>query len=534
MNNDERLEYFDSRITEAASERTEWENRWQDVNDYILPWKAGVTTEQTPGSKQTTKIYSSHPAYCANILTGGLAGNLITKAPWYGLRTRDPNGMKAKNNEVWLQDSSERMSLAQNSSNFERASQLFLTDFHSYGTGHIYSKEDVQDILRFYVFPINQLYPIENERGIIDTTFRVYKASLRQLIREFGVENVHKETIEAHKNTPDARIIQVVHATYPRESWDPRLENKENRPWGCLYYQKDKKKILQESGHYDNPWHWARWMPSDQGPWGRGPGIDAMPAIKTLNAKEKTNLRVGQKNADPPWWLNSRMKGAFRTTLGAANVGNPGDRPPQKLTASDNVPHLKDDIDRSKAEIDDAYYVKLFMMLQAGQGAKTAFEVDQIIKQGRTILGPVLGGMDTECFAPMIERQFNHMARVGKLSPPPQSMQGHTLDIEYISPLAKLLKMQELQTVRSGIDIAVAFMQIDPAAAKTVNCNKGIRKGFEMSGAPMDILRSEDEVAELNQAEAEAAQQAQMMNALQQGAGIAKDAAQAEAMSGQV
>jgi len=533
MDNEERIQYFEGRITEAAAERVEWENRWQDVNDYILPWKTGVTVENTPGAKQTTKLYTSFPSWCSNILTGGLTGNLITKGPWYGLRTRDPSGMKSKDNESWLQDCAMRMHLSQNSSNFERSVQLFLTDFHDYCTGHIYSKEDVLDDLRFYVFPIYQLYPIENERGIIDTTFRIYKASLRQLVREFGKDSVHRDTMETHKDHPDLRVIQIVHATYPRESWDPRLKNKIDRPWGCLYYEKEKKHILLESGHFDNPWHWARWMPSDQGPWGRGPGIDAMPAIKTLNAKEKTNLRVGQKNADPAWWLNSKMKGIFRTTPGAANFGNPGDRPPQKLTASDNVPHLKDDMDRSEKELRQAYFVDLFMMLQPGQGAKTAFEVNEIVKQGRTILGPVLGGLDSECLAPMIERQFNHMARVGKLAPPPRSMQGHVLDIEYVSPLAQVLKMQDFQTLMDGISIATAFMQIDPAAAKTVNCNKGIRKGFEMRGAPMDILRSEEEVAELGQAEAEAQQQAQLMSTLQQGAGIAKDAAQAEAMIGQ-
>jgi len=122
---------------------------------------------------------------------------------------------------------------------------------------------------------------------------------------------------------------------------------------------------------------------------------------------------------------------------------------------------------------------------------------------------------------------------MGKLAPPPESMRGHTLDIEYVSPLAQVLKMQDFQTLMDSISITTAFMQIDPAAAKAVDAVKGIRKGFEMRGAPLDILRSEDQVLQLQQAEAEAAQQAQLMNTLQQGAGIAKDAAQAEAVNGQ-
>ena len=70
-------------------------------------------------------------------------------------------------------------------------------------------------------------------------------------------------------------------------------------------------------------------------------------------------------------------------------------------------------------------------------------------------------------------------------------------------------------------------MQVDPSVRHRVNLHEGVKKISQIRGLPVGIIREDDEVEEMQAADAEAQAGAQEMEALTAGAGIVDSLASA-------
>lgn len=532
MNKEELIDFHISRLQRLNSKRSNFEQLWDDVATYLMPWKEKATSQGTPGEKKTGNIYDSTPIYSMNILTSGLMGNLTSEAsPWFKLTVK-PYGLM-HNDEVreWLLEVTRIMIGAYSGSNFYTVMQEFYEDLAGFCTAHIYQKEDAEDDIRFFVFPPREVTIAENDKGIIDTHYRTYKATIRSLMQEFGKDAISPElkTKEGHELDTE---VECVHAVFPRENYNKFLMGPENLPWASLYIEKDSKHLLLESGLKENPWHTARWRKSSRELYGRGPGIDAMPDIKMLQEQKKSDLRAGQKAVEPPWWVPGNYYGRFKTSPNSINYfksGSGTDKPEALFDASKGLPFGMEMTNDTREQVKRAFFVDVFLMLATQTSQMTATEVVERVQERLMILGPALGRLHSEAFSPLIARSFNILARAGAFPQPPQALSGQKLDVEYISPLAKALKAMEGQALQSAMVASQPFIALDPTSVDLFDAIKGIRHNFELYGAPEDFLRDDDEIEEIRQQRAKSMQMQQIMGAVQQGADIDKTMAEAEA-----
>lgn len=525
------IKYHAGRHRTLLGNRSSWEQRWQDVVDYVMPWKESVTGQANAGGKRTEKIFDGTPGYCLNVLSAGLLGHLTSEAaPWYQYQLVDDMLSQDPDVNEWLQEVTRIDIRSLGKTNFYQVALEFYEDLCGFATAHLFQAEDPETIRRFYVFPPREVTIAENDKGEVDTHYRAYLKTLRQLALEFGQDALSRDAQDALRTDPD-KSITVVHGTFPRETWVPGRLDAEGKPMAALYWEKETEHPLHEGGYWEDPWHTARWRKTSREVHGRGPAIDCMPDIKTLHKQRKSDLLGGQKAVEPPLWVPATLVGRFRTSPNAMNYfrrGRGNEKPEALSNIVGNVPFGLEMTNDTRNLVKQAFFVDVFMMLSSETAGMTATEVVERVQERLMILGPAIGRLHSEALGPSIERGFAIMSRAGMFPAPPEVLEGEQLAINYISPLAKALKALEGRATQNAMGYAAPFLELDPDAAVVFDSKKAIRHGWDLYGAPTEALRDEDEVAMIEEQKAKLAQLQQMMAMAQQTAMIDKAGGEAE------
>ena len=143
------------------------------------------------------------------------------------------------------------------------------------------------------------------------------------------------------------------------------------------------------------------------------------------------------------------------------------------------------------------------------------------------LLGPVLGRLQAELLQPLISRCFSILSRQKKFAPPPESLQGGDIDIEYVSPLAKAQRSGDVQAVMQMFEFLAPLMELDQTVVDYLDMDGLARHVIKVTGTPAVVTRGEAEVAELRQQRQQQQAQQQEMMMVQQAAQAAGQAAPA-------
>ena len=157
----------------------------------------------------------------------------------------------------------------------------------------------------------------------------------------------------------------------------------------------------------------------------------------------------------------------------------------------------------------------------------TVAEVQRRISENMVLLGPVVGRFTQEMLDPIVLRVFDILYRGGFLPPPPPSIQGQEMDIVYISPLARAQKESEIYSIQAFMQDVGLIAQANPAVIDKINTDKMVDEISIIRGISPDLIKPDNEVDDIRKQRADAQAQAQQMAMLEQGAGIAVDAAKA-------
>ena len=184
---------------------------------------------------------------------------------------------------------------------------------------------------------------------------------------------------------------------------------------------------------------------------------------------------------------------------------------------------------RRKA-IRENFFVDQLMMVQGVN--MTATEVMQRTEEKMRLLGPVLGRLQSEFLQPLITRSFNLLIKNNKFAQPPETIGEQEIEIEYVSPLAKAQKTQELSSIMRGIEIFGSLQNVAPVF-DYLDIDGLVDHVKEVLGLPAKVMRSRGEVQQIQQ-EKQAAEmeQAQLQQAQQVAESAGKIAPALKAMGG--
>ena len=143
----------------------------------------------------------------------------------------------------------------------------------------------------------------------------------------------------------------------------------------------------------------------------------------------------------------------------------------------------------------------------------TATEVAERHEEKMIMLGPVIERMQAELHDPILERTFSIMSDIGMLPPAPPELQGVDLKIEYISLLAQAQKLVGTGAIERVAGFVSTVGQAIPQTLDKFNADEAVDQYAEMVGVPPNVIRTNDEVAQIREQRAQQQQQQQQMEA---------------------
>ena len=500
------------RFNKLRGQRSYWETHWQEVADYMMPRKADVTKRRSKGDKRTELIFDSTPLQAVELLAASLHGMLTNPStPWFSLKFKNEELQDDDEAKMWLEGATNTLYSVFNQSNFQQEIFELYHDLITFGTAAMFIEEDDDDTLKFSTRHINEIFIAENEKGRIDTIFRRFKISARAAIRQFGDVSTAISKINQRSGYDE---VNIIHAVYPRNEYNPDKQDKKNMPFESVYYEEGSLDELSVSGFKEFPFVVPRYLKASHEIYGRSPAMTALPDVKMLNEMAKTTIKAAQKQVDPPLLVpDDGFILPVRTVPGGLNFYRSGTRDRiEPLNIGANNPLGLNMENQRRDAIRNTFYVNQLMLQQGPQ--MTATEVVQRNEEKMRLLGPVLGRLQSELLKPLIDRSFAILFRKNMFAPAPDFLSGKDVEIEYVSPLAKAQKSTELQSIMRGIEIMGSLANVAPVF-DYVDFDKLVKHLMDIVGVPQKVLKTTSQINAEREAKQEQEEQMKQMQDVQ-------------------
>lgn len=503
------------------NDRSSFEPHWRELSDFINPRGSRfLVTDVNRNDRRNTKTVDPTATLANRTLSSGMMSGITSPArPWFKLATPDPDMMDYGPVKLWLEAVQRRMNEVYNKSNLYQSLPLLYSSLGTYSTGAMAVLEDDEDVIRTMMFPIGSYYLANSARGSVDTCYRKFTMTVRQLVMEFGMSNVSTSVKGMWESGSYETWIEVIHAVYPNIDRDTGKLDSKNKRVKSVYFEVggDNDKLLRESGFDEFPIMAPRWEVNGEDVYGSScPGMIALGQVKALQLEQKRKSQLIDKATNPPMVGPTSLKNQ-RVSLLPGDItyidqmtGQEGLKP--AYLVNPNTADLLADIQDTRQMINSAYFVDLFMMLQNINTRSMPVEAVIEMKEEKLLmLGPVLERLNDECLNPLIDRTFSIMARKNLLPPPPDVLQGMPLKIEYISVMAQAQKSIGLSSLSSTVGFIGQLAQVKPEALDKLDTDQAIDAFAEMSGVSPTVIVPQEQVNQIRQDRAQQQQQQQAM-----------------------
>lgn len=529
--NESLKECLEKQFAQLCNDRSSFETHWRELSDFINPRGSRfLTSDVNRDDNRNNRIVDPTGSMAARTLASGMMSGITSPArPWFRLATPDPDMMDYGPVKMWLEVVQRRMNDMFNKSNLYQSLPLLYSSLGVYSTGAMAVLDDDQDIIRTQMFPIGSYHLANSARGSVDTCFRKFSMTVRQLVAEFGLDNVSSSVKGMFDCGNYEKWIEITHAVYPNMDRNTGSLLAKDKPYKSVYYEcgGDEKKLLRESGFDEFPIMAPRWEVNGEDVYGSScPGMLALGQVKALQLEQKRKSQLIDKATNPPMVGPSTLKNQRVSLLPGdiTYIDNMGAQDGFKpvYMVNPNTADLLADIQDTRQIINSSFFVDLFMMLQSINTRSMPVEAVIEMKEEKLLmLGPVLERLNDECLNPLIDRAFSIMARKNMLPPPPEVMQGMPLRIEYISVMAQAQKSIGLSSLANTVQFIGQLAVAKPEALDKLNVDQAIDTFADMSGVSATVILPQEQVDQIRQ---QRAQQQQQQQAMQMGMAAAQGA----------
>jgi hypothetical protein len=504
-----------ARFDKMRSIRAPFETDWQDVRYFVRP----ITQYASYGPQlqfytvMPETMYDGTAGEALEELACALHSYLTNPAErWFEIQvenedvfTQDPNVT------AWLQNVSDIVYgyYQREASNINLALHETYLDLGSFGTSVLNQEwdEDADGIL-FAARPLQMCYFTENSKGKIDCVCRYFAWTSRQIEQEFGSLT---PGMMKYAHDPD-KLFDIVHWVGPREDRNRAKLDTKNKPICSMYVCSTTHECLYESGYDSFPYAVARWTKLAGEVYGRSPAKKCLPDIKMLNQMEKTTLKAGQKQVDPPLILrNDAFMLPIKTSPGSLIYKEDEESTITPLETKGNLPWAEEKSEQKRKFIKECFYSD-WIRMEKDNVEMTAYEVQDRRDEKLRLLAPIFGRIASELLGPMIARSYALLHTHRKIPPFPGMGRGKRLKVGYLSPAAMAQAGAKAVVISRFLNDLAPMAQINPDIMDAVDLDKTAQVLAITRGVPRTCLRSPDELRQLRakkQQQQDAAQAAQ-------------------------
>lgn len=525
--------------------RRDFEDRWKEIRDYQLPYigEFDNTADKTnPARRRDLEIAHNVAWHAAEIFAAGIMSGLTPPSrQWFKFAFKRPElNMNVEAMKV-ADLRQEIVAYVLAKSNFYPAvhSCYFELPFGQAPLGIFY---DPKNGVRFQSMTIGTYALASDGFGKVTTFARKYEMTLSQLVECFG-----KEALPANMqhlpetNGTSTKKYTVNWLVMPNNNQLPGYMDNLNMPFISAYWldKSGPDEYLYVGGFEEEAIPVARYQVSGLQPYAQGPGWFAIGDSKALQVLKRDQLSAIELMVKPPMKGPATLMGTGGINLvpGGMTVVN-DQMTSQMVTPTFNVnadlSGIQAEIQSVSDSIKRSYSADLFMMMEGIPDTKrmTAREVMERTNEKLQQLGPVVERLQAEFLNVIIQRVYNILDRAGAFPPIPDELVDllteEDLEVDYISPLAQAQKMGGLVNIEQMLAQVGQMAQIWPEVTMKIDPIATVGKYAEMLGAPAIMLRSDEAVQEMMQAQQEQAQQeADMQQQMAMAQGVAAPMADA-------
>lgn len=440
--NDAEYKSVMDRYKKAKSRWQNWQDVWEEIYDYVLPHRESFFQEFS-GQRRTENIYDETavvglPKFASRLQLGFFPpnGRAFRLAPG----PEFPKEAITKEVLTELEQVTDMLHEGLRNSNFNAEFHEGLQDLGIGTMNLLVQPGRFNGDLHFTAVPMTHLALNAGGTDTVSDWFRwMPECDLTEVKHRFPQAKFTEQMNNAHKRDPK-RKTKIIEATV----YDQK--NKFKDEWTYYIISETDKAILFSSvlkSRAELPWITTRWSKSGFEVWGRGPVLQAMPAIKTLNLTvqlilENAEMAIagsyvydddGVFNPDnitiQPGTFIPRSPGSQITTLGSAG-------------RFDVAQLVLDDMRRN---VRKAMFIDELDTRQA-KTPLSATEVSERLADVARDMGAVAGRMQKEFLTPLVERIIGIYTAQGIIEMP--KVDGRQIRVVPVSPLLRAQDQQDV------------------------------------------------------------------------------------------
>ena len=492
----------------AFKKASMWHSTLDDAYEYFLP-NRNLFDDNTTGQQKMDRIFDSTALEAIQQGASKLQENI---APiWTRWATFEPSEQVVRT----LEQGNFDVSLEDIQANLEQQAETifdyinrsnFATQFYEHaldlliGTGTLRIDEDENDEIPiiFNAIPQKGIAFEEGPHGNIETHWRRFKVKARNLERTWKGFKPSENIKNVIEKSPDADIDVSEGVVYM-----PKTKTY----YGCVWVSKENHVSWTQDFGSSSPWVTGRYSKVAGEIRGRGPALQALPDVRSLNKAKEFVLQkaaidlAGMYTATDDGVTNPynlSISPGIVIPVGSNNSSNPSI---QRLDTGSNLQLAQFQINEMQMAIKKA----LFNDLRDPTGAvRSATEVAIESRELAKRIGSAFGRLQTEVLIPIIKRVASILTRRGIITP--VELDGRQVAIKFMSPLARAQDGEDILNVQQAVQFVLQTAGPDQA-----------KIGFKLedfgtwvadkTGMPAELIRSQAEKQAVIQAGAAGAQQ---------------------------
>ncbi len=512
------------------SDRAYWDTWWQQINEFALPRRAYITeNETTPDGQQYDRVYDT-TAYQA---VAGLSNMMTSRLTPFNQQWKQW-GMAPE-----LQDNDEAVSWMASMSEISlkyTADSTFYREIHSVnedkagpGTGCLYLGHGKRKFFDYKHIELGSYSFTEDSEGIADAIWREFKVTGLQAKEMFPEGNFTGKLGKAINPSQPGEYIDkhnILQIVRPRKDYNPNMVDKANMPYEEIYIDIEGENVIEEGGYETFPFMVSRFQKwGNHHVWGVSPCRKAMPAIHQANFLQEMADELVELQVRPRFKQLASMVGQVDLRAGGRTLGESVEQLESlKEWATAGRPDIgQARLEAKQQDIRALFFHSLWQPLSDTTRDVTATEIDERRRQDELLFSPTLNSYMVDS-QPLAKREYQMMMAAGKHPPIPATI------LEYMGDTGKLpdpvmstkteLTMAIDRQQSGGMDRIferlLALYQVDPSIIDEFDLSQAMREIARSEGVSERVIRSKDDVIEIQEARAEAAAKQQELDTVSQ------------------
>jgi hypothetical protein len=546
----------------VKAKRSNFDNMYQVIGEYIAMNRQDFNGQPSNGEFLVDRIFDSMGAFAASNAASSLLGMIWPGAAANAFELAAPEHDEQEEQEV---DNKfyERMnkvvyrSFDDPRANLAEALEEYMNDQIIFGTSGIGVELGDASSLYFTPYGVKEIYPICGKGGRIVGFYLYFEWEVERVVAEYGENNCSEKVRKAFKAGKLDEKVRVLMVVKPRTE-KKAAKGKYAMPIMGVHLDYDSCHPMKEDGYYELPIAIGRFRKLTYEDMGRSLAMNALPDIRERGALREGLIIATEKVLEMPKGVMSDGEfggGYIDQSAGAVNVfnasGNLGTTPPVfDIGSPPNIPWAEKRLESLEQSI--AQHFMIDRLMDFNNDVQMTLGEAQIRDQMKTSSMAALFNRQIQIVQQVIERGVALLMRSGKLG----VTKGSELEREIIAKgelpyylpdnIAKRLQdgkdiykvnyktkaalahsAENYMAILEMFNIVAGQAEIAPDMMKRVDYQKGLEKLCEVRGISF-LLRPEEEMQAMAQAEAEQQQAAMALQGAEQVANIADKAAGAE------